>query len=73
MKTKKLERIKDFKNKEIESHQINGGYDGVIQTGAGEFAGMKYTSDHHNDEDGNGLLSIGESITFSWDSIAHRG
>ena len=66
MKTKKLQSLEKYREEEIKSSEIFGGWDGILGTGPGEFAGMSYTSDFHFDDNGDNLVSVGESIVFHW-------
>lgn len=66
MRTKRLQSLENFQTEKIKPIEVFGGWDGVLGTGPGEFAGYNYNSDIHFDEDGNGKLSTGEEMVFFW-------
>ncbi len=61
-----MKSIEEFKKEKISTNKINGGWDGIIATEAGEVAGFTYTSDYLVDEDGDGEWGSGETMSFHW-------
>lgn len=59
-----LKSIKNFEKEKITSNKLFGGWDGIIGTGSGEFAGFTYESDTLVDDNKDGKWSAGESMVF---------
>ena len=62
-----MKRIETFKKARIDAgayHIKKGGWDGIYPTGPGTFDLGSYTSDIYADNDGDGKISSGDTITY---------
>lgn len=64
MKNRTIKSFESLKIDDIVTSSIYGGWKDVISSGAGEMAGISYTSDYIFDDNGDGKWGVGESIVL---------